>query len=277
MPCKKLKQSLDNIFIIHFSPAEMYPPLQNFIRVLHKQDPSQAITVITTSGKFEALRRFSFPHPNVRILRFGASGPGISKLTRWWTYLFFYLGCSWQLLIKRPAAVLYYETLSSFPVYLYKRYTRRDARVLIHYHEYTSPREYRSGMALSRIFHRYEQWLYPMAEWVSHTHPERLKMFLEDIMPLKINNPQIVPNYPPASWYQFSPLPLAFPVRFLYTGALSLHSMYTREMAEWVIAQKGAVVWDIYAYNLSGETASYIRNLGSPWVNLKGSKDYNNC
>jgi hypothetical protein len=265
---------LDKIFIIHFSPPELYPPLQNFIRLLEKQVLPKKIILLTTAGNYGALKNFKTVNPQIKIIRMGKSGHGFGKIARLFYYFEFYVGCLLQLLLKRPFTVLYYETLSSFPAYIYKRYFNRKAAIMVHYHEYTSQAEYGQGMFLNRCFHRREKWLYPKLKWLSHTNSSRLQLFLEDIKPVLSPNTHCIPNYPPTSWMHETRQKRNDPVRILYLGALSMDTMYTREMAEWVLAQKGKVIWEIFAYKPETNARDFIEGLNSEWVQLKEGVDY---
>ncbi len=251
--------------IIHFGPPEWYPPLQNLIRLLEKEQPSVPILVLTTLDAGSKLDTFQSEESFIVIKRLGRSGGVISKPGRLFNYLFFYAGCSWFLLLNRPATVLYFETLSAFPAWLYKKFIRPRAAIMAHYHEYSTPQAYAGGMWLVRGFHKLEGWLYPRLAWLSHTNQQRLELFLKDISPIITPNPQVLPNYPPASWNgPASKQPIARrnedPLRLVYVGALSLDTMHTIAMAEWVQRQEGRVCWDIYSYNHSGEAAAYFRN-----------------
>ncbi len=176
--------------------------------------------------------------------------------------------------MHRPSRILYFETLSSFPVYCYKRFIRSEAEVFIHYHEYTSPLEYECGMKLTRYFHRLEKWLYQHASWVSHTNKFRMDKFMNDVLPIAVQNPQIVPNYPPRKWRTYPKSTTNFPLRIVYVGALSLTTMFTKEFAAWVIAQHGKIKWAIYSHNCSPDAKEYIVNLRSEWVTFSEGFSY---
>jgi hypothetical protein len=145
---------------------------------------------------------------------------------------------------------------------------------MVHYHEYTSPAEYKQGMFLTKWFHQKEKWLYPKLAWLSHTNQNRMQLFMEDIKPVLPANTRVVPNYPPTSWQREPRLAKSDPVRMIYLGALSINTMYTREMAQWVLAQKGKVIWDIFAYKPEKTATNFIKQLNSDWVQLKEGIDY---
>ena len=265
---------MDNIFIIHFSPPELYPPLQNFIRFLETQPLQKNVTLLTTATNYKALNEFETGHPNISIIRLGKSGPGIEKIARLFYYFKFYAGCLLQLLLKKPGTLLYYETLSSYPPYIYKRFLNRNASIMVHYHEYTSPAEYEQGMFLSKFFHSREKWLYPKLAWLSHTNNRRLQLFLEDIRTVVTSHTHSIPNYPPASWQQEPAQKRNDPARMIYLGALSMDTMYLREMAQWILNQHGRVVWDIFAYKPETNARDFVNGLNSDWIRLKEGIDY---
>jgi hypothetical protein len=254
--------------------VELYPPLQNFVRFLEASRPDKHITILTTSGVYQQLQKFTAGNPAISIKRLGRTGPGIGKMSRIVSYLSFYLGATWLLIKKRPATVLYYETISSLPAFLFKRFFSLKANIMIHYHEYTSPAEYQQGMWLNKWFHALEGWLYPRAGWVSQTNQQRMDLFLADISPIEIARPEVVPNFPPLSWHKDNVAPEALPVRFVYVGALAMDTMYTREMADWILQQEGRATWDIYSYNITEEAKAYIHDLNSTWIKFFDGKDY---
>jgi hypothetical protein len=265
---------LGNIAVIHFSPLELYPPVQNFIRLLEKDPAKNKITVFTTTGPFTELDLFEPNDAAINIVRLGRSGQHISSLTRMVGYLLFYVGCIFHLLFKRPRRILYYETISSFPALVYRRFFNRKVELLVHYHEYTSPQEYANGMKLTRLFHRFEKRIYPLAKWVSHTNNYRMELFEQDILPVKITSKKIVPNYPPASWFQPAKANTRVPVKVVYVGSLSMDTMYTKEFTEWVNNQHGAIRWDIYSYNITQETIEYFKQANSAFIVIKDGVNY---
>ncbi len=266
--------------IIHFNPIESYPPVMNWLNYLAGHSKGQIGVRVITMDVPEGHARFDPPAGDIKIIRAGRSKKQ-NSLSRYWNYLVFYTRATGQLIGWRPDTVLYYETLSALPAVLYKRWINRGSRLLIHYHEYTSPKEYREGMVLSRWGHRLEKKVYPSAAWLSHTNEDRMGFFMEDHKSIPIANPHILPNYPPQSWQTagrkrgagFPALPAA-PTRFVYVGALSLDTIYTREFADWVLRQQGKVTWDIYSGNMTGEARDLLFSLRSPWIRFHGSIDY---
>lgn len=261
-------------FIIHFSPLELYPPVQNLIRVLENANVHQPILILTSKWSQSSLDEFESRKKHIEIKRLGKSGPGLSKMGRVVNYISFYGGCLFYLLARRPKVLLYFETLSSFPAYIYKKIINRESVILAHYHEYTSVSEYESGMLMVRWFHKFEMSIYPMLAWLSHTNNERLKLFIRDIAPVAFTNAQVVPNYPPAAWANSSTNVISSPLRLVYVGALSLDTMYTVQMAQWVHSHAGRVHWHIYSHNQTEEAAAYFKSLNSEHIKLFDGLNY---
>jgi len=257
--------------IIHFNPVEMYPPVMNWINYLSEHRLADLEVRVYTTHSRQVAKRFDAP--GIKIIRIGAI-PQSSNLKRYATYFRWYAGVSRRLMAWRPGTSLYYETISSLPALFYKRWIRPDSSLLIHYHEYTPPEEYQKGMVLNRWFHGWERKIYPRAIWISQTNEERLAKFEKDNEGIRLPEKFVMPNFPPAAWTVSSPKVLQRPLRIVYAGSLSLEAMYTREFAEWVLAQKGKVIWDIYAVNIPPATRAYLEGLDRKLVRFKGACDY---
>ena len=264
---------MKKLFILHFSPLELYPPIQNLLSYLKDNFSHKNIFVITTATNVAVLKDFKSASSQTKIIHLGKSGQNLGLFARYWSYLFFNLGSIIYLIIKSPSHILYYETLSAFPVYIYKRYFNKQSKVFIHYHEYTSPKEYEAGMILTKWFHNKEKWLYAHACWVSHTNEFRMNHFLNDIKPIELSNTHVFPNYPSIKWGTLTDNKISNPLRVVYVGALSMDTMYTKEFAEWVMLQKGQVIWDIYSYNITAEAKAYLSG-NDEWISLKSGVNY---
>jgi hypothetical protein len=262
-----------SVLILHFQPLEAYPPIMNLLNFLSKEQGGRRIEVITTRAANSVLPEYRAPG-NIPIKRAGRTGLSMPAASRYFNYLLFNSYCLLRLLIARPDRVLYYETLSSYPPYLYKRFVNRKAQLFIHYHEYTSREEYRTGMKLQAFFHKREQMLYSRASWISHTNEERMKMFTEDESLGPLHTRHLLPNYPPRSWAAGDRSRTGSPIKFVYAGALSMDTMYTRQFAEWIEKKKGAATWDIYSTNISESARSYLQGLNSEFIRLHDGVDY---
>lgn len=260
------------IAIIHFSPVEHYPPVQNLLNELAKIDDLEVLVYSTRSNLTDFL--FTTSNQNISIKRTGVSGPNIRAISRYLTYLRFYLFVTLSLIFYRPKSLLYFETLSSFPALVYKFLAGRFCKLFIHYHEYTSPEEYRTGMLLTRFFHTLEKQIYTKAVWISHTNDYRMEMFLKDIKPIVLKNKHILPNYPSESWHRDPKPQFGSPLKVIYVGAFGLNTMYAREFAQWVLQQEGKVIWDIYAYLYGQEELNYFGSLDTKLIRLRPAIDY---
>jgi len=265
--------------ILHFNPVELYPPAMNLLRsmggvgdwVVRAFSIWPAVGASREDGA--ARRTFAVDSDNVKVLRFGVAGR--KGANAYLSYLKHYVCTLVQLIRWRPEVIFYYETLSAPPVYFYKRYLNRGVRVFIHYHEYTSPGEYAEAGPLVRWAHRKEKWLYPLAEWISHTNEDRIGMFREDMKGIALPPLHSFPNYPPASWSGIYPgnRP-GRPLKLVYAGALSMDTMYTRELAEWVVGQRGDVTWDIYSGNITSGARAFLQEQDGRLIRLHDAVDY---
>lgn len=265
---------MHKIAIIHFLPIELYPPTQNLLIELGKKMTHGNVVVFTTSHSVRTLREFRVGIDKIRIVRIGVSGQRMPVFIRYFTYLSFYFRTLWSLFKISPTGILYFETLSSFPALLYKRFINSSTKIFIHYHEYTSPAELKNGMRLVRWFSQFEKKVFPTASWVSHTNEFRMERFKDDLKGVNIQNAHILPNFPPRSWYVPPKKEIRLPVKIVYAGALSLSTMYTKTFAEWVIGQRGDVQWDIYTYNCTTDARVYLEALNCDWISLKQGVNY---
>jgi hypothetical protein len=258
------------IVIIHFQPLELYPPVQNIIEFFEDKNNEYEISVVTTkSGK----KIPAFQTKNIKIHRFGKTGL-LNPFIRYINYIVFYSLSVVYLIKTKPWRIFYFETLSSYPAFLYKKYFNRKTGILIHYHEYSSPGEILQGMRMNKIFHAREKTFYSDALWVSHTNEHRMQLFRKDLLPVEINNGRILPNYPPANWLTDKERMITEPLKIVMIGALSLDTMYVKEFADWIIQQGGKAIWDIYSFWAAEDVKSYIKSLNSEHITLKDSIAY---
>lgn len=185
-------------------------------------------------------------------------------------YFLFSILTLWQLIRKKPDVVLYYESISAWPVYLYKRFFRRKVKVCIHYHEYMSLLEYdRPGMRLSKANHKLEHsYLYQRAKWISQTNEYRRDLFLKDYPGIAKNVCRILPNYPPKSWQRKRKEHNVDTVKCVYVGSLSLKDTYVLEFCQWINQQNGKVTFDIYSFNFHKDTLEAVEKLHSPYIHF---------
>ena len=255
------------IAIIHFQSLEQYPPVMNLIDYLANYYSKIRVEVITTYNMLEGISQFDSCSGKINVNRFGKFGKDKGSIERALNYMHFYLATLIKLILIRPKKILYFETLSSYPVYIYTKIFNRKAEVLIHYHEYTSPDEYTSGMKLVRYFHKKESCLFKHAVWISHTNSERMNMFIRDEglkgMEEKF---KILPNYPPRSWFHTPDRIFRKPLKLVYVGALSLDTMYGKELFNWVEGNNGNITLDIFSHNIADDAMQYLKHLDSAFI-----------
>jgi hypothetical protein len=246
----------------------------NWLEYLAKNMDSGSEVRVYTMATPTGVRRYEAAAPQIRIFRLGNPTGKISFL-RYWIYLRFYTSVFGKLYAWKADTVMYYETLSSWPAFFYRKYINKKSRLFIHYHEYISLPEYRTGMLLNRWGRLLERKMYPQAVWVSHTNADRMRLFLKDNEGVPVPNTYILPNYPPRSWAADSRKKFTGSVvRFIYIGALSLDTMYTREFGEWIRKQKGRASWDIYSGNMTADAREYLLSVAGSAIQLHEGVDY---
>ena len=266
---------MSKIVIIHFSPLELYPPVFNLIKNMADRDSK--ILVFSTKGFKLPLDQFSLHSNNIKIFRIGYSGKGMNAFARFINYFYFHFSTLLHLLFFRPQAVLYFESLSSFPALFCKMLYPRKTRLFIHYHEYTSTAEYKNSSKYLRLFHHFERRMYVNAEWISHINNLRLRQFELDNSTYKLNNTKVLSNYPPSNWSDVVVHSTSRqPLRVVYVGSIGMDMMYTEEFAIWVKQMQGIVTWDIYAVALEPDVVTFFKQLSASNIQLKGYTDYYN-
>lgn len=272
---KKEEKYGKKIAIIHFNPIDKYPPAVNCVRYLAQRSGGFAdIKVLTTAAE---KTHWHLNIPGVVIDKLILLHSRLHRGQRLLKYITFNVKALWQLYSFRPDTVLYYETLSAWAPYMYTRWINKKSRLFIHYHEYTSPKEYETEMLLNKRFHKMELKLYDNAAWISHTNADRMNMFLNDIKPILPANTFILPNYPPASWktqkHQVH-ASLESRIGFVYVGALSLETMYTKEMALFIATNPDKYYWDVYADTHHDEVMRFLKDLNATNIFFKGAARY---
>lgn len=128
---------MNKLFIIHYYPIDYFPPVMNLIETLEKKID---ITVSSTQ-KSNSLVEFKGIRVKIfRKIKENKSDNSVKILIKYFIFTLFTLGL---LIRKRPNAILYYESISAFPAYLYKYFFNRKVKLCIHYHEYMTPEEYK--------------------------------------------------------------------------------------------------------------------------------------
>lgn len=280
------------IAIIHYLPLEYYPPVTNLMDTLAGTHPKKIESIKVYSCHDVKGREKYQPHSTekstkcIAIRRSPFPRDTDNALIRLYKYIHFNLFTLVGLLLQRPTSILYFESYSAWPTYIYSRFFNRKCRIFIHNHEYADKGWYATTMHQVRYFHRLEKkWLYPRAVWNSQTNSDRLQFFHNDHPTLRPETLRIMPNYPPRSWkFQIETVSPGTPklhkpniLKIVYVGSLSFHNTYLKEFCNWVIQQNGRVQFDIYAYNLYNNVKEYLNNLGSPNINyFDDGLEYNN-
>jgi hypothetical protein len=265
---------MTKVVIIHFQPIELYPPVLNLLNYLQESGNNTTRFHVLTLHPPQAAEKYTAGSSSIRIHRAGSVSSASASAKRYLGYLVFYFSAIYQLLTIRPVRVLSFETLSFLPVYIYKSFFFSRTEVLVHYHEYTSPDEYRNGMTLSKWMHEMEKKMYPEMKWVSHTNELRMEKFIQDHNGIRIPGMHILPNYPPYQWKTSAFAGKSARDGIVYVGALGLETMYIREFASWVLSQNGKVVWDIYSNNAEEQALHYLLSLDPKIIRFKGAVNY---
>lgn len=260
------------ILIVQFHPIELYPPVQNLLNAIQNELPTNSTLKVYTTES-QSNDTFELKDSRIKIERLSSYTLGERTFKRYFLYLKFYVLSFFKIIKYKPNKILYFEAISSLSPLLFKR-VHPEVELYIHYHEYISPEEYKSGI-LNRILHKLETKVYKKAEWISHTNSERMNLFLKDIGMEWQSRLHILPNYPPKAWQpKKHSNRLTSPVKVVYAGALGLDSMYIKEFAEWVTSQDGKVLWDIYSIQNTNEVSSFLKTLGTTNISIKGPVNY---
>lgn len=271
-----MKDKKKRIIIFHFLPIEGYPPVQNFIDFIGK-DKTLQVYCFTTYGKY----KYEFSNPSVKIIRFGNSSikANYRSLNLYLSYVYYNVFGTLRALCVFPYSVFYYESLSAFPP-LFIKFCRIKVKLLIHYHEYVSPREYYHGPIFLNILHWLEKRMFDTSIWISQTNKQRLNFFIKDLGIKKTENFEVVPNYPPKAW---SCIPVAENrlkspaiLKLVYVGyALDEGTMYSEEIISWALRHK-EVQLDFYLIKVPDLEKEFEENLIANNINFYGSIKYAN-
>ncbi len=256
------------VIVIHFQPVELYPPIQNLIKFWSGYDVP--LLVLTTSKELN-VQQFHVGG-KISIIRLVTFTSADSRLQRLFNYLQFYLKVLAILLRRKPKKVLYYETISSLPGLIY-HWLFSNTDIFVHYHEYTSQQEYSEGMMLIKYLHKLERKRYRLMKWISHTNDYRLKLFMKDNGLERLPSMHVLPNYPPKDWIRTSvKRNNNNPLRFIYVGAVSLETMYFREVNDWINKFEGQAILDIYTLSTCKNVVHFFDS--NPYIKLKPAVEY---
>ncbi len=287
---------MKRLAIIHFMPLEFYPPVTNLISSVCNTSAIKP-TFLKVFSSWNNKNRINYQpyNPNCKIYRYPFPNTQDYTLVRLLKYLYFNIITFLKLCVINPQSIVYFESYSAFPVYLYTKYINRKCKIFIHYHEYESKAQYANMMKTVRYYHTLEKkWLYKKATWISQTNKDRLQFFHQDHPELKKEQLHVMPNYPPESWRKeqgkWRKEVLGFgndkfpknkklraknyeprtenPIKIIYVGSLSFQATYLKEICKWILSQNGKVLFDIYAYNLYQDVKQYLNDLNSPYINF---------
>jgi hypothetical protein len=235
---------VEKILIFHFYPIEGYPPVQNLLDTIGKQKNIR-VECITTCGPFH----YKWKNKDIKVKRLGCSSStgNFKSIKLYISYLLFNIGGFFFALIYRPKTILYYETISALPAWLYKKVYRKS-KVMVHYHEYTSTAEYKKGPMFTRLIHHFEIKNYSGANWISHTNLDRLQLFCKDYQLEGNEQFHVLPNFPPEYWKSVKKQgPRDSTMKLVYVGySLSDNTMYASEIITWAANHKDNITLDFY-------------------------------
>jgi hypothetical protein len=247
-------------------PLEYYPPVTNFLNVIVKH--AFFVKVWTTRN---TKKRITYHNEKLKTInRSPFPEKGDNVLKRLFKYFCFNISCFIGLVKYKPEAIVYYESYSVYPVFLYMKFFGKATKLYIHYHEYEDQENYKNGMKQVKYYHKLEkEFLYKKATWISQTNTDRIQMFASDHPKLPSGILKVVPNYPPQDWLRHTNLikPNGHTViKTVYVGSLSLKDTFIKEYCDWVLKQNGKVYFHIYAYNLHDDTIEYLKSLNSDYI-----------
>jgi hypothetical protein len=267
-----------SVCIVHMFPIEFYPPAINVINYLNEQYSNAHITVFTTEPS-STIKRYQPPvgRNTISVIRYPVIGKG-GKFTRLTRYFRFYLNVLLKLKSIKPGVVLYYETISSLPAVLYKKWLNQHVRLIAHYHEYISIEEFERGPALVRTCWNIERKNFKLINTISHTNEMRLDMFKKDHAGTSFSDTIVLPNYPPGSWAQYSNVLQPSEkevVRMVYVGyGLSTETMYSKEFFKWIAQQQGTFQIDCYVQSVEEDVKEFLTHLSCEWITIKPPVNY---
>jgi hypothetical protein len=256
---------MKKVALLHYLPLEYYPPVVNLLELVSPDDFN--IQIHTTHN---IQNRKIYKNYNFKIYRSELPKPKKNSLSKLIKYTIYNVVSLYRLIKFKPDKIMYYETYSSWPVYLYSRFFNSNTEVYIHFHEYFDKKWYSSAMLIVKWYHKFEiKYLFKNAKWISHTNSDRIRLFLMDHPEVQESKMKILPNYPPKSWSKFKiEKPLQQVIKTVYVGSLSLSDTYIENYCQWVVSRKGEVYFDIYSYNLHDNAASYLKSLDSDYINF---------
>jgi hypothetical protein len=254
---------MKKVALLHYLPLEYYPPVVNLLDIVSSDDFNFQIHTTHNIQNRKVYNNYNF-----KIYRSGLPNPNENSLIKLMKYIIYNMVSLYRLIKFKPEKIIYYETYSSWPVYMYSRFFSPNVDVYIHFHEYFDKKWYDSAMQIVKWYHKFEiTYLFKKAKWISHTNSDRIKLFLSDNPSVEENKMRILTNYPPKNWSKFKKEKLVKDcIKTVYVGALSLSDTYIENYCNWVISKNGQVLFDIYSYNLHDDTKTYLKSLNTDYI-----------
>jgi hypothetical protein len=269
------KKGKASVVIIHFQPLELYPPVLNLMNYLDKHE-MKVLVLSTSNKKGSAFNKFAGLSENIEIKR--TAGIIAGSAFRVFNYSFFYIYSFYLLLKHKPKVVLYFETISSWPGLLYKRWKGKKVKLFVHYHEYVSPGEYANNMRLVKWMHQLEAKMYGKDyDWISHTNEPRMQKFILDhrLEKIKRNIFHIMPNYPSRHWAkEKTEFVRNSKLRLVYVGSLGYDTMYLKEVVDWVILNAQSISLDVYSHNMDEKSRCFLQTIQDNNVRFHDACNY---
>ena len=237
---------MSKILIFHRQPLEYFPPVMNFLKFLdHKE-----LSVEVLSQK-NAKNRVDFTTSKVKLFRVNQSNSA-SRLESLLVELRFAIRGLMMALRLKPEVVVYYESTSVLPVYLYSLFNKKVKIVSIN-HEYLSKEWYAKTASFStRFFHSLEKKrIFRLCKVIGQTNEQRKNLFLTDHKNKHNEELMLLPNYPLENWTEpiFKTKDSSERKKLVFVGTSSLKYSYLREMCEFVIANQQSYSLDIFSFN----------------------------
>lgn len=221
------------IVIVHFYPVELYPPIQNLLTILNGQKHSNHILTISTVQTEISNFGARLSETNLIIRKDVRSK---SRIIRFIKYINFYLFVLFKMLQIKPGKIIYFETISAFSAILYKKIFPKT-ELFVHYHEYTSIEEYKTGMIIEKWNWLFEKENFEAFKWISHTNKKRLELFLEDNPNIQRIQTHVFPNFPMEKWSRINTVKkaeISGRLKFVYVGPVDIENTYINEFCQFI-------------------------------------------
>lgn len=245
---------------LHNLPLEYYPPATNFLDLIGCSQTTEVRAFSSRNMK----GREDYENAAIKIRRAKSPKPQAIPVWRMLVVFWWHVKTALSIAIFKPDAIVYIEPHSAIGAWIYYRLLGGEARLFIHHHEYYSPEDYdRPGMRIPRLGFGLEQsYLFPKAEWISQTNPDRLSLAKKDNPSVPDKAWHVLPNYPPKDWVKNFPLTNSTKegnlTRLIYVGSASFEDTYIEEIVRWVAAYPRELSLHICGYNVAAEVWEWL-------------------